>query len=53
MAAAHRASSPSTTASLAAVLAGIVMPGMVANYLIFVMAAWLFALFVYYTVKLM
>ena len=40
-------------ASLAAVLAGIVLPGMVANYLIFVMAAWLFALFVCYTVKLM
>lgn len=27
--------------------------GMVAYYLVYVMLAWLFALFVYYTVKLM
>lgn len=40
-------------ASLAALLAAMVMGGMVAYYLMFVMVAWLFALFVYYTVKLM
>ena len=40
-------------ASLAALLAAIVMGEMVAYYLIFVMVAWLFALFVYYTVKMM
>ncbi|NBI66496.1 hypothetical protein D1646_06635 [Pseudoflavonifractor sp. 60] len=40
-------------ASLAAVVVGIAAGGMVAYYLIYVMVAWLFALFVYYTVKLM
>ena len=40
-------------ASLAAVVIAMVAGGMVAYYLIFVMLAWLFALFVYYTVKLM
>lgn len=40
-------------ASVAALLAAMVMGGMAAYYLIFVMVAWLFALFVYYTVKLM
>lgn len=40
-------------ASLAAVLAAMLVGGAVAYYLLFVMAAWLFALFVYYTVKLM
>lgn len=40
-------------ASLAAVLVALAAGGTVAYYLIFVMAAWLFALFVYYTVKLM
>ena len=40
-------------ASLAAVVIAMFTSGAVAYYLIFVMAAWLFALFVYYTVKLM
>ena len=40
-------------ARLAAVVIAMVAGGMVAYYLIFVMLAWLFALFVYYTVKLM
>lgn len=39
-------------ASLAAAAAGLLMESL-AYYLIFAMAAWLFALFVYYTVKLM
>ena len=40
-------------ASLAAVVVAMVAGDMVAYYLMFVMVAWLFALFVYYTVKLM
>lgn len=40
-------------ASLAAVAAAMALGGTAAYYLIFVMVAWLFALFVYYTVKLM
>lgn len=40
-------------ASLAVVVAAMVAGGAVAYYLMFVMVAWLFALFVYYTVKLM
>lgn len=40
-------------ASLAAVTVAMAAGGMVAYYLIYVMIAWLFALFVYYTVKLM
>jgi len=40
-------------ASLAAVAAAMLAGGMVAYYLVYVMLAWLFALFVYYTVKLM
>lgn len=40
-------------ASLAAVAAALLAGGTVAYYLMFVMVAWLFALFVYYTVKLM
>lgn len=39
-------------ASLAAITAGLLAESL-AYYLIFAMAAWLFALFVYYTVKLM
>lgn len=39
-------------ASLAALAAGLAMESL-ANYLIFAMGAWLFAMFVYYTVKLM
>lgn len=39
-------------ASLAAMAAGLAVESL-AYYLLFVMAAWLFALFVYYTVKLM
>lgn len=39
-------------ASLAAMAAGLAVEGL-AYYLLFAMAAWLFALFVYYTVKLM
>ena len=42
----------SCLASLAAVAVGMIAPS-AAYYLIFVMAAWLFALLVYYTVKLM
>ena len=42
----------SCLASLAAMAAGLLATG-VAYYLIFVMVAWLFALLVYYTVKLM
>jgi len=40
-------------ASPIAVIAAMVLGGTAAYYLIFVMVAWLFALFVYYTVKLM
>ena len=40
-------------AGLAAVVAGLLMGNTIAYYLLFVMVAWLFALFVYYTVKLM
>lgn len=40
-------------ASLVAVAAAAVAGGTVAYYLVYVMIAWLFALFVYYTVKLM
>jgi len=40
-------------ASLVAVVAALLAGGTVAYYLMFVMLAWLFALFVYYTVKLM
>lgn len=40
-------------ASLAAVIAAMLAGDAVAYYLMFVMVAWLFALFVYYTVKLM
>lgn len=40
-------------ASLAAVVVAMLAGGTVAFYLVYVMIAWLFALFVYYTVKLM
>ena len=40
-------------ASLLAVIVALAAGGAVAYYLMFVMVAWLFALFVYYTVKLM
>ena len=40
-------------ASLLAVVAAMLAGGTATYYLIFVMVAWLFALFVYYTVKLM
>ena len=40
-------------ASLAAVLVAMLAGGTLAYYLMYVMVAWLFALFVYYTVKLM
>ena len=40
-------------ASLAAVAAAMLAGGSLAYYLVYVMIAWLFALFVYYTVKLM
>lgn len=40
-------------ASLAAVVVAMLAGGTVAYYLVYVMIAWLFALFVYYTVKLM
>ena len=40
-------------ASLAAVAVAMLAGGTVAYYLVYVMIAWLFALFVYYTVKLM
>lgn len=43
----------SCAAALVAVLAAIALGTTVAYYLIFVMLAWIFALFVYYTVKLM
>lgn len=43
----------SCAASLAAVLAALLLRGIAGYYLIYVMIAWLFALFVYYTVKLM
>ena len=43
----------SCAAGLAAVLAAAVMGGTAAYYLIYLMLAWMFALFVYYTVKLM
>lgn len=42
-----------TSASLLAMVAGMAAGGTAAYYLMFVMTAWLFALFVYYTVKLM
>ena len=42
----------SCLASLAAVVVGL-LASSTAYYLIFVMVAWLFALLVYYTVKLM
>ena len=40
-------------ASVAAVVVAMLAGGTVAYYLVYVMVAWLFALFVYYTVKLM
>ena len=40
-------------ASVAAVVVAMLAGGTVAYYLVYVMIAWLFALFVYYTVKLM
>ena len=40
-------------ASLAAVVIALLAGGTLAYYLVYVMIAWLFALFVYYTVKLM
>lgn len=40
-------------ASLAVVIGAMLASGPVAYYLMFVMVGWLFALFVYYTVKLM
>ena len=40
-------------ASLAAVAAAMLAGGTMAYYLVYVMIAWLFALFVYYTVKMM
>ena len=40
-------------ASLVAVAAAMLIGGTAAYYLVYVMIAWLFALFVYYTVKLM
>ena len=40
-------------ASLAVIIAAMLLGGTAAYYLMFVMVAWLFALFVYYTVKLM
>lgn len=40
-------------AGLAALVAAMVLGSAVAYYLIFLMMAWMFALFVYYTVKLM
>ncbi len=43
----------SCLASLVCVVAGLLAGSTVAYYLIFVMVAWLFALLVYYTVKLM
>lgn len=42
-----------TSASMLAIVAALLAGGMAAYYLMFVMMAWLFALFVYYTVKLM
>ena len=38
---------------LAAIAAAIVLGGVVSYYLLFAMVAWLFALLVYYTVKMM
>ncbi|MCI9155346.1 MAG: hypothetical protein HFF44_00215 [Lawsonibacter sp.] len=40
-------------ASIAAIAVAMLLGGMVSYYLIYVMVAWMFALFVYYTVKLM
>ena len=49
----YRVTAVSCLASLAAVLAALVLGSTVAYYLIFAMVAWLFALLVYYTVKMM
>ena len=43
----------SCAVSLIAIGAAIAMGGAVAYYLLFAMVAWLFALLVYYTVKMM
>ena len=43
----------SCLASIVAVVAALVLGATVAYYLLFVMLAWIFALFVYYTVKMM
>ena len=43
----------SCAVSLAAIAAAIVLGGAVSYYLLFAMVAWLFALLVYYTVKMM
>lgn len=43
----------SCAAALVALIAAVALGSTVAYYLIFVMMAWIFALFVYYTVKLM
>ena len=43
----------SCVVSLAAIAAAIVLGGVVSYYLLFAMVAWLFALLVYYTVKMM
>ena len=43
----------SCLAGLAALVAAMLLGSMAAYYLIFLMLAWMFALFVYYTVKLM
>ena len=49
----YRVTAVSCLASLAAVLAALVLGSTVAYYLIFAMVAWLSALLVYYTVKMM
>ena len=43
----------SCVVSLAAIAAAVVLGGAVSYYLLFAMVAWLFALLVYYTVKMM
>lgn len=43
----------SCVVSIAVLLAGLLLGGMVAFYLLFVLVAWLFVLLVYYTVKMM
>ena len=43
----------SCVVSLAAIAAAIALGGAVSYYLLFAMVAWLFALLVYYTVKMM